>query len=66
MGNDGTDGCKLLRLKGARIIAQDEATCVVYGMSRRIVEAGLADVVCPLDKIADALNHEVAELSRCK
>ncbi|MCA9215898.1 MAG: chemotaxis protein CheB, partial [Planctomycetales bacterium] len=66
MGNDGTDGCRLLREQGARVIAQNEDSCVVYGMPRCVIEGGYADVVCPLKDIADALNQEVMGLSRCR
>jgi two-component system chemotaxis response regulator CheB len=47
-----------------KIIAQDEASCVVYGMPRQIVEHALADAVLPLGEIADgmlqAVNFEVS------
>jgi two-component system, chemotaxis family, protein-glutamate methylesterase/glutaminase len=52
MGNDGTMGLRLLRRHGCFTIAQDEATSVVYGMPRSAVEAGVVDVVLPLDAIA--------------
>lgn len=52
MGNDGTQGCRLLKQKGASIIAQDAASCVVFGMPKEPIEQGIADVVAPLDKIA--------------
>jgi two-component system, chemotaxis family, protein-glutamate methylesterase/glutaminase len=52
MGSDGTAGLRLLKSRGAAIIAQDEATCVVYGMPREPVETGLADVVAPLSALA--------------
>ncbi|MCL5960866.1 MAG: chemotaxis response regulator protein-glutamate methylesterase [Chloroflexi bacterium] len=52
MGCDGTRGSKLIRGAGGKIIAEDEGTCVVYGMPRSVVEAGLADRVVPLGKIA--------------
>ncbi len=56
MGNDGTDGVSVLtRRKKSYNIAQDEATCVVYGMPRMIVESGLANEVLPLQKIAPRL-----------
>jgi two-component system chemotaxis response regulator CheB len=45
MGDDGLRGARLLRERGGRILAQHESTCVVYGMPRVIVEAGLADAV---------------------
>jgi two-component system chemotaxis response regulator CheB len=52
MGNDGTLGLRLLRRHGCFTIAQDEATSVVFGMPKSAVDAGLADVVLPLDAIA--------------
>jgi two-component system chemotaxis response regulator CheB len=52
MGSDGTKGLQVLKQKGALIIGQDEATCVVYGMPKAPAEQGLTDVVVPLDKIA--------------
>lgn len=55
MGDDGTIGCKLMKRKGSMILVQDEASCVVYGMPRAVVEAGIADQVVPLDGIADCL-----------
>lgn len=55
MGDDGTLGCKLMKRNGARILIQDESTCVVYGMPRSVFDAGLADQVAPLDQIADCL-----------
>ena len=55
MGSDGTKGLELLKTKGAHIIAQDEASCVVYGMPKAPAEKGLADVISPLNKIADEI-----------
>jgi two-component system chemotaxis response regulator CheB len=57
MGNDGSLGCRRLKHCGASIIAQDAATCVVFGMPREPIEIGIADVVAPLGRIA-------AEISR--
>ncbi|MBN2644458.1 MAG: chemotaxis response regulator protein-glutamate methylesterase [Desulfuromonadaceae bacterium] len=51
MGSDGTIGVRLLRRHGCFTIAQDEASCVVYGMPKCVVEAGCADAVLPLDQI---------------
>ncbi len=51
MGSDGKLGCQLLKRKQCTVIAQDEATCVVYGMPKQIVDAGLADYVAPLHEI---------------
>jgi two-component system chemotaxis response regulator CheB len=59
MGDDGHDGCKLLKQRGAHIVAQDEASCVVYGMPRQIVEHGLADMIRPLSEIAETIDQAV-------
>jgi two-component system chemotaxis response regulator CheB len=56
MGNDGTAGMKLLRAQGAATIAQDEATCVVFGMPREAIAAGVIDYVLPLDEIAETIT----------
>lgn len=53
MGSDGTVGSQLLKRRGASIIAQDEESCVVFGMPRLLVEEGIADIVSPLDNISD-------------
>jgi two-component system, chemotaxis family, protein-glutamate methylesterase/glutaminase len=52
MGSDGTRGCKEMKKCGASLIAQDEATSVVFGMPKILVEEGMADMVAPLDSIA--------------
>ena len=59
MGDDGTLGCRALKERGAAILAQDEATCVVYGMPRAVAEAGLVDVVGPLETIASRMNDSL-------
>ena len=59
MGSDGTRGCSLLKDRGAAIVAQDEATCVVFGMPRGLIEQGIADVVAPLDRIAAEITRLV-------
>jgi two-component system chemotaxis response regulator CheB len=59
MGDDGTVGCKLLKQRGARVIAQDAASCVVYGMPRQVIENGLADVIRPLDALAETIEEAV-------
>jgi two-component system chemotaxis response regulator CheB len=54
MGADGAAGMRAMHDAGARTVAQDEATCVVYGMPREAVAAGGVDFVLPLPKIAVA------------
>jgi two-component system chemotaxis response regulator CheB len=56
MGSDGTLGCRLLKRHGAHVLAQDKATCVVYGMPASVVENGLADSVLPLGELAAAIQ----------
>jgi len=53
MGNDGAAGLLAMRQAGARTLAQDEATCVVYGMPREAVALGAAEEVLPLGKLAE-------------
>ncbi len=55
MGNDGAQGLLKMRRAGAMTIAQDEATCVVYGMPREAVGLGAAAQVLPLPEIAPAM-----------
>jgi len=57
MGKDGFEAMKELKSIGGYTIAQDELTCVVYGMPRAIVDAGLADIVSPLEKIPQIINR---------
>ena len=52
MGTNGLDGSRAIKNKGGVLVAQNEATCVVYGMPRAIVEAELADHVLAVDDIA--------------
>jgi len=55
MGSDGATGMQKLKAAGAKTLAQDEATCVVYGMPRAAVGLGVVDQVLPLEAIPDAL-----------
>ncbi len=59
MGSDGTKGLQVLKAKGTHIIAQNEPTCVVYGMPKAPIENGLADVIAPLGKIAEEITKSV-------
>jgi two-component system, chemotaxis family, protein-glutamate methylesterase/glutaminase len=57
MGKDGLEGLKMLKKKEGYIIAQDEETCVVYGMPKAVVDEGLADAVVPLGDIPKTLSQ---------
>lgn len=59
MGSDGVDGAKILRDNGGTLIAQSEASCVVYGMPKAVVDANLANVVLDADDIAQAIVASV-------
>ena len=49
MGADGREGARLLKQSGSQVWAQDEASCVIYGMPMAVAKAGLADAVYSLD-----------------
>ena len=55
MGRDGAQGLLALRRAGWRTIAQDEASCIVYGMPKAAADIGAAQEILPLDRIAPAL-----------
>jgi two-component system chemotaxis response regulator CheB len=52
MGSDGTKGAAEIVAAGGSVIAQDEATSVVWGMPRSVAQAGLCSAVLPLNQIA--------------
>ena len=60
MGQDGYRGCELIYNAGGQILAQDEASSVVWGMPRFVAQAGLADSVLPLKQIAGEIIRRVA------
>ncbi len=60
MGSDGTLGLKELKKNGGIVIAQDESTCVVFGMPKEPIETGIADVVAPLDCMAGEILKSVS------
>ena len=62
MGNDGTDGLRMLKRSGCFAIAQDEASCVVFGMPKEAIQAGVIDTVAPLGMIGAAIVHSVREV----
>jgi len=61
MGADGLEGVKAVRQRGGWCIAQDQASCAVYGMPRSVVESGEADEVVALDDLA-ARVQEIAKV----
>ncbi|MGD9732985.1 MAG: chemotaxis response regulator protein-glutamate methylesterase [Desulfamplus sp.] len=59
MGSDGTKGLEHIKKNGGIIIAQDKESCTVYGMPKEPIESGMADVVVPLNQIADEITKTV-------
>ncbi|MCF6248754.1 MAG: chemotaxis response regulator protein-glutamate methylesterase [Desulfobacula sp.] len=55
MGSDGSKGLVQMKNSGSTVIAQNEETCTVYGMPKEPTESGIADVIAPLDKIAEEI-----------
>jgi two-component system chemotaxis response regulator CheB len=60
MGSDGCDGARLLRQAGVAVIAQDEASSVVWGMPGAVTKAGLASLVLPLTDIGPSIRELIA------
>lgn len=66
MGKDGSLGAKLIRRQGGFGIAQDEASCVIFGMPKAALEAGGVDKLVPLDSIADEIVAAVEQRGRSR
>jgi two-component system, chemotaxis family, protein-glutamate methylesterase/glutaminase len=52
MGNDGVLGLRLMKRNHCTVIAQDQTSCVVFGMPKEAIDAGVVDIVAPLDMLA--------------
>jgi two-component system chemotaxis response regulator CheB len=59
MGQDGLRGAEHIVNAGGKVLAQDEATSVVWGMPRAVAQAGLTEMVLPLDSIASEITRRV-------
>ncbi|MDZ4820754.1 MAG: chemotaxis-specific protein-glutamate methyltransferase CheB [Planctomycetota bacterium] len=59
MGSDGTRGAAWIKARGGRVFAEAEESCIVYGMPRSIVEAGLCDKSVPLAKMAVVISENL-------
>ena len=64
MGSDGAQGMLKMKRAGARTVAQDEASCVVFGMPREAIRAGAVDRIVPLDRVAAELTALSALVTR--
>jgi two-component system chemotaxis response regulator CheB len=56
MGKDGTEGLRLIKTAGGATLAQDQESCVIWGMPRAAVEVGCIDQVLPLTELAAAIR----------
>lgn len=59
MGSDGVVGLRLLKRSGCRVIAQNEASCVVFGMPKAAIEGGVVDSVVPIGDVAASITATV-------
>jgi two-component system chemotaxis response regulator CheB len=59
MGNDGTEGLRSIKKHGGYTIAEDKSTCIVYGMPKSAIDAGVVDKVAPLHEIAGEIVKRV-------
>ncbi|MGC4069382.1 MAG: chemotaxis-specific protein-glutamate methyltransferase CheB [Polyangiaceae bacterium] len=64
MGNDGVAGLRILKGLGANVIAQNEATCTVFGMPQEAIRALVVDSVLPLERIAPAIVESLRPHAR--
>ena len=55
MGSDGVEGLRAIREAGGRTLAESEETCVIYGMPKAAVEAGVVDRAVALARMADEI-----------
>ena len=59
MGCDGSAGMKKIKEAGGYVIAESKESCVVYGMPKAVVDAGIVDEVLPVEQVADAIVNAV-------
>jgi len=59
MGEDGKEGAGWIKAQGGTVLTQDEQSCVIYGMPRSVVEAGLSDAAVPLASMAAEISKRL-------
>lgn len=59
MGNDGVAGCQKIKEYGGTVLVQNEASALMYGMPRAVVETGWADAMIPDSQLAECLSQAV-------
>mgnify|MGYP003346856490 CR=1 FL=1 len=66
MGQDGRKGCEAVKSHGGVVVAQDEASSLVWGMPRAVITANLHDAVVPLSRIAGLINESCSRTKEKK
>jgi two-component system chemotaxis response regulator CheB len=64
MGNDSANGAKAVKAAGGLVLAQDEATCVIFGMPAEAIKLGAVDQVLGIDDIYPAIEKRVIGICR--
>lgn len=64
MGQDGCHGCEVIKSKGGTVVAQDQATSLVWGMPRAVIAAGFHDAVLTLPDVAKVINQSCKKSSK--
>ena len=64
MGNDGANGARAIKTAGGLVLAQNEATCVIFGMPAEVIKAGVVDQVLAMEDIYQAIEKRVVGLSK--
>jgi two-component system, chemotaxis family, protein-glutamate methylesterase/glutaminase len=59
MGSDGREGSAWIKARGGTVVTEAEESCVIYGMPRSVVEAGLSDAAVPLPRLAEAIMERL-------
>jgi two-component system, chemotaxis family, protein-glutamate methylesterase/glutaminase len=59
MGSDGKQGAAWIKAQGGMVLTEAEESCVIYGMPRSVVEAGLSDAAVPLDRLAQTIINKL-------
>jgi two-component system, chemotaxis family, protein-glutamate methylesterase/glutaminase len=64
MGSDASKGVKAVKASGGHVLAQDEATSMIFGMPAEAIKTGVVDEVLPVDEISSAIEKRIAKLAR--
>jgi two-component system chemotaxis response regulator CheB len=59
MGDDGKQGCAWIKAQGGIVLTEAEESCVIYGMPRVVVDAGLSDASCRLEEMAGTISKYI-------